>query len=82
MESLYYLRYEIQYWCECYEKEIGEVGIIAAHSIGEATERLLHYYGDNETNKLTIEYISDEEDILTLREYAVDGSSLKENPLS
>ena len=82
MESLYYFRYEIRYWCEYYEKEIVVEGIIAAHSVGEATERLLHYYGDDETNRLTIEYIPDEEDVFPLKEYTVDGSPLKDNLLS
>lgn len=82
MESLYYFRYVIQYWCEFYEKEIIVEGIVAAYSVGEATKRLLHYYGDDETNKLTVEYIPDEEEVFPLKEYAVDGSSLGTNLLN
>lgn len=82
MESLFYFKYKIQYWCEYYKKEIIVEGIIAAHSVGEATKILLHYYGDDETNKLIVEYIPDKEDVFPLREYTVDGSSLKENLLS
>ena len=82
MKNLYYFRYEIQYWSEYYEKEIVVEGIIAAYSIGEATERLLYYYGNDETNKLIVEYIPDEEDVFPLKEYAVDGSSLKDNLLN
>lgn len=82
MESLYYFRYKIQYWCEFYEKEIIVEGIIAAYSVGDAIEKLLHYYGDDETNKLTIEYVEDKEIVFPLEEYTVDGSSLKENSLS
>ena len=82
MESLYYFRYKIQYWCEFYEKEIIVEGIIAAYSVGDAIEKLLYYYGDDETNKLTIEYVEDKEIVFPLEEYTVDGSSLKEKSLS
>lgn len=82
MESLYYFRYVIQYWCEFHEKDIIVEGIIAAYSLREATERLLNYYGDDETAKLTVEYIPDEEDVFPLKGYAVDGSSLETNLLN
>ena len=52
--------YKITYYCGCENKSKEEKGIVCGKTCSEAVERLTSYYGEQETEKFSIEFLTED----------------------
>lgn len=54
----------IKYWDECLEKEAISKGFTMGKHYSDAVDKITHFYGEDNTLSLKIEYISDDDVLL------------------
>lgn len=62
------VKYEVKYWDDFDKEEVEDSGVVCGENEAECISSLYHYYGKDNVNKFSIEFLENTDDNILTKE--------------